>query len=472
MKLLVAFLLLVVSSVSSASSNPSEIVVSIKPIHSIVTGLMKDIGTPALLIKEPQTPYDFTLTATDMAQLKTAKLLIWVGPELEKKLEPVIALLPSSTTVVELLANSRLKILPSRSNPSLRDPFFWMDDRNMIILLDELTELLIQIDPARSHVYARNRREMMVPLRRIDKEYEYGYRGLKAGMGVTYFDTLQYFEQAYALNILDRVTGTPWDDEKAANMLKVRNRIQQKEAACLFLDVSMHAGNLELIVKDQQINIGKLDVLGRKFSAGADLYLKMMQYNTDVIKQCLNADMDDAATARLAASNERDNMPDGLRGRFILTDHNGTIFTEREMQGKYALIFFGYTNCPDVCPASLTILTLALKRLEAQADKIVPYFITVDPQRDTAKVLNDYVKYFDKRIVGLTGSEQMIKRVVDQFKAKYQIVENENEPDPLLYTMDHTASLYLMAPDGRFITKFANGISPDVLADELAAIIR
>ncbi len=472
MKSLVAFLLLAACSVSSANSSPSEIVVSIKPIHSIVTGLMKDIGTPALLIKGSQTPYDFTITVDETAQLKAAKLVIWVGAELEKNLEPVIAKLPSSTTVAELLANSRLKILPSRSDPSLRDPFFWMDDRNIIILVDELTELLIQLDPARSHVYARNRREMLVPLRRIDKEYEYGYRGLKAGTGVTYFDTLQYFEQAYALSIFDRVTGTPWDRETAANILKVRNRIQQKEAACLFLDVSMHAGNLELIVKDQQINIGKLDVLGRGFSAGADLYLKMMQYNTDVIKQCLNADMDDAATARLAAANELDNMPDGLRGRFILTDHNGKIFTERDMQGKYALIFFGYTNCPDVCPTSLTTLTLALKRLEAQADKIVPYFITVDPQRDTARVLNDYVKYFDKRMVGLTGSEQMIKRVVDQFKAKYQKEENENEQDPLLYTMDHTASLYLMAPDGRFITKFAHGISPDVLADELAAIIR
>jgi cytochrome oxidase Cu insertion factor (SCO1/SenC/PrrC family)/ABC-type Zn2+ transport system substrate-binding protein/surface adhesin len=472
MKLFIAFLLLLVSSVSSADSSSSEVVVSIKPIHSIVTGLMKDIGTPGLLIKNSQTPYDFTVSASDRAQLKAAKLVIWVGAELEKDLAPVIEKLPATTTVAELLANTRLKILPSRSNPSLRDPFFWMDDRNIIILVDELTDLLMQIDPARSHVYARNRREMLVPLRRIDKEYEYGYRGLKAGSGVTYFDTLQYFEQAYALGILDRVTGTPWDRETAANMLKVRNRIQQNEAVCLFVDTSMHAGNLELIVKDQQINIGKLDVLGRNFSAGADLYLKMMQYNTDVIKQCLNADMDDAATARLAAANELDNMPDGLRGRFILTDHNGKIFTEQDMQGQYALIFFGYTHCPDVCPTSLTILTQALKRIEAQSDKIVPYFITVDPQRDTAEVLNDYVKYFDKRIVGLTGSEQMIKRVIDQFKAKYQKVENENEQDPLLYNMDHTASLYLMAPDGRFITKFAHGISPDVLADELAAIIR
>lgn len=477
MKLLVAFLLLVVSSLSSAESNQSGIVVSIKPIHSIVTGLMKDIGTPELLIKGSQTPYDFTVTATELRQLKTAKLVIWVGAELEKKLEPVIAQLPSSTTVVELLANTRLKILPSRSDSSLRDPFFWMDDRNIIILVDELTELLIHIDPARSHIYTRNRREMLVPLRRIDKEYEYGYRGLKAGMGVTYFDTLQYFEQAYALNILDRVTGTPWDEEKAVNILKVRNHIQKKEAACLFLDVSMHAGSLALIESEQQINIGELDVLGRNFSAGADLYLKMMQYNTDVIKDCLNADMDDAAKARIAAASELNNMPDGLKGRFILTDHKGIIFTERDMQGKYALIFFGYTNCPDVCPTSLMTLTQAFKRLGEQpdkklADKIVPYFITVDPQRDTAKILNEYVKYFDKRIVGLTGTEPMIKRVVDQFKAKYQKVENENESDPLLYAMDHTASLYLMAPDGRFITKFAHGISPDVLADEITAIIR
>ncbi len=477
MKFLVALLLLLISSVSSADISPSEVVVSIKPIHSIVTGLMKDIGTPGLLFKGSQTPYDFTVTAAETGQLDAAKLVIWVGPELEKNLEPVIARLPSSATVAELLSNSRLKILPSRSDPTLRDPFFWMDDRNIIILVDELTELLIQIDPARSHIYARNRREMLVPLRRIDKEYEYGYRGLKAGIGVTYFDTLQYFEQAYALAILDRVTGTPWDSETAANMLKVRSRIQQHEAVCLFVDASMHAGNLQLIVKDQQINIGKLDVLGRNLSAGADLYLKMMQYNTDVIKQCLNADMDDAATARLAASSEQNNMPDGLRGRFILTDHNGKIFTEQDMQGKYALIFFGYTHCPDVCPTSLAVLTQALKRLaeqtdKDQADKIVPYFITVDPQRDTAKVINDYVKYFDKRLVGLTGSEQMIKRVVDQFKAKYQKEEIEKGQDPLLYIMDHTASLYLMAPDGSFITKFAHGISPDVLADELAAIIR
>ena len=470
MRVFVIFLFLLASSFVSAKDNQSRVIVSIKPIHSIVTGLMKDIDTPELLISGSKTPYDFTPTAATVKKLQSAKLVIWVGAELEKNMQPVITQLPSSVKVVELLANQHLKILPSRSDPSLRDPFFWMDDRNVMILVDELTKLFIQMDPARTHLYERNRREVMLPLRRIDKEYEYGYRGFQAGMGVAYFDTLQYFEQAYALNVLERVAGTPWQKEKVVNLLKVRNHIQNKEAACLFLDTSMHAASLALLEDGQKVNIGELDVLGRNFTAGADLYVKLMQYNTDIIKKCLNANMDVAATARVTANNEQDNLPDGIKGRFILTDHRGTIFTERDMQGKYALIFFGYTHCPDVCPTTLMVLTQALKQLDVRAAKLVPYFITVDPERDTANIISEYVKYFDKRIVGLTGSKQMIDRVVEQFKAKYQKVENKQ--DPLLYTMDHTASFYLMAPDGRFITKFAYGISPEVLANKIAEFIR
>jgi len=117
------------------------------------------------------------------------------------------------------------------------------------------------------------------------------------------------------------------------------------------------------------------------------------------------------------------------------------------------------------------VLTQAIKRLGKLADKITPYFITVDPSRDTVKVLDKYVQYFDSRLVGLTGSKTMIKRVADQFKARFE--KGDVDPaNPNMYAMDHTASLYLMAPNGSFITKFAHGISPDVLASELSDIIR
>ncbi|MBC8211756.1 MAG: SCO family protein [Gammaproteobacteria bacterium] len=463
-------LLTLLGSVHLQAADDFRVIVSIKPVHSIVAGLMKDIGQPVLLIDQQQTPYNFRLTAAHQQQLDSAQLLLWVGSELEKTLQPVIEKLPASVKVVELLSSTDMKILPSRQNPDARDPFFWMDDRNVIILLDQLTELFIQLDPARAHIYVRNRMELLIPLQRIDKEYEYGYRGLKAGLGVMYFDNLNYFEQAYALKTLDRVTDSPWDSTDAINLLKVRSRIQNKEAVCLFIDKSMPAEHLELLRQGQSINVGELDTLGRHLQAGPDLYLQLMAYNTDVIKRCLNADMDVAAQARSTALSDDVPIIDGLGGRYILTNHLGQNFTEQDMQGHYSIIFFGYTSCPDICPTELALLTQALGLLGARALEIQPYFISVDPERDTIKRLNQYVNYFDPRLMGLTGSEQMIRRVADQFKVRYEkIYDKGSEPDQ--YAMDHSASLYLMAPDGRFVTKFAHGISAQTLMQELAQIM-
>lgn len=456
---------------SSAGANELKIVVSIKPIHSIVSGLMKGVDKPKLLIKDNQTPQDFQLSPQQVKQLEAASLVLWIGPELESSLSSPLKQLPSAVRVIELLSSANLKILPSRSNPKLRDPFFWMDDRNIMILLDELTRLMISIDPDRSHIYTKNRRDMLVSLRKIDKEYEYGYRGLKAGLGVMYYDTLQYFEQAYALKTLDRVAEVSDQNIDVEKLLKVRQRILNNEAACLFIDKSMPSDNLALLIKNQSINVGELDVLAKAFTPGEDLYLQMMQYNTDTIKQCLNADMDDAAKARLAAIDKRPVGINGVgQGRFILKDHYNNSFTEQDMKGKYALVFFGYTYCPDVCPTNMFILSTAFQKMGDIANRLVPYFISVDPKRDTAKVLKDYVAFFDKRMVGLTGSEAMIKRVADQFKAKYEKGDVDSK-DENLYTMDHTSSLYLMAPDGSFVTKFAHGIAPDILASELTAIM-
>ena len=447
-----------------------SVVVSVKPVHSIVSGLMKDIGDPILLIDGKNTPYNFVLNSTQQKQLSESSLFIWVGPELEQSLKKEVTQLPENVKIIELLNSPDLKILPSRQDADLRDPFFWMDDRNVMIMLDELTEALVQVDPARSHIYIRNRVEMLKPLRRIDKEYEYGYRGLKAGLGVLYYDSLNYFEQAYALHTLDRVASSPYDTESATSLLKVRSRIRNHEAVCLFIDKSMPSENLQLLIEGQRINIGTLDVLGMDLEAGPELYLKLMEYNTDVIKQCLNADMDEAAMARLAAMSDDSPVIDGLGGRFFLTNHFGQTVTENDMKGRYSIIFFGYTSCPDICPTSLMVLTQAFKQMGDLAQKIQPYFISVDPQRDTVKLLREYVSYFDERLIGLTGSEQMIKRVADQFRVKFEKGQSDSS-SPELYTMDHTASLYLMAPDGSFVTKFAHGITSEALVTELKAII-
>ncbi len=447
-----------------------SVVVSIKPVHSIISGLMKDIGEPALLIDGNQTPYDFKLNNEQRQKMADASLVIWVGPELEQSLQADIASLPDSTAVIELLSSPDLKILPSRLSPNQRDPFFWMDDRNMLILLDHLSNLLIELDPLRSHIYHRNRRNMLKPLLKIDKEYEYGYRGLKAGVGVQYFDTLRYFEQAYALKTLGQVSASPRHKGDIVSLLKVRGTIINKEANCLFLDKGMSAEHVDLLTEGLTVNIAMLDTLGVDLEPGPDLYLKLMEYNTDVIKQCLNADMAAAAKARQDAGSDSTPVNDGVGGRFILTNQLGKTVTEQDMKGKYGLIFFGYTSCPDICPTNMMVLSRTISLMSERTGNLQAYFITVDPARDTVKVLRDYLDYFDNRLMALTGSEQMIDRVAKQFKVRFEKVAGESS-DPELYAMDHTASLFLMAPDGSFVTRFAYGITADDLVKQLLAIM-
>ncbi len=447
-----------------------SVVVSVKPVHSIVSGLMKDIGEPTLLIGGNQTPYDFQLSSEQRQKITDASLLIWVGSELEHSLQAEIAGLPESVTVIELLSSPDLKILPSRLNPGQRDPFFWMDDRNMLILLDHLSSLLIALDPIRSHVYHRNRLNMLKPLLKIDKEYEYGYRGLKAGVGVQYFDTLRYFEQAYALKTIGQVAASPRQPGDVENLLKVRDKIINQDANCLFLDKGMSAAHVGLLTEGLSVNIAMLDTLGVDLNAGPDLYLELMEYNTDVIKKCLNADMTAAAKARQDAGSDTTPVNDGVGGRFILTNQLGETITEQDMKGKYGLIFFGYTSCPDICPNSMMVLSRTISLMKERANSLQGYFITVDPARDTVKVLREYLNYFDDRLMALTGSEQMIDRVAKQFRVKFEKVAGASS-DPELYAMDHTASLFLMAPDGSFVTRFAYGINADELVEQLLAII-
>ncbi len=466
-------LLLLVWSLPLATAVAREeglrVVVDIKPLHSILAGLMQGADAPELLIPDGQSPYGFVPDEAQYRTMADADLLFWVGPELEPGLVKPVASLDSRVRIIEFLSNENIKILPSRGRPGARDPYFWLDNRNVMILLDDITRLLQDADPKRAHIYERNRHQVLSRLARIDREYEYGYRGLKAGLGVQYHDTLQYFEQAYALKILDHVSETPGTPVDAASLLRVRERLVAGEAVCLLSERGLPADNLSLLLQGTRANQGTLNSLGVGIAPGPDLYFEMMDYNTDAIKRCLNADMLAAETARKSAIEDDAPVVDGLgAGDFFLTDHLGRLVSKETMRGKYQILYFGYTYCPDICPTSLQVLSQALHLLGGQADRFQPYFITIDPERDTVAVMRNYVQYYDDRLIGLTGSPEMVDRIAKLYKARYEKVVEDNQ-DPSLYLMDHTASLYLLDPEGRFITKFAHGISPEDLARELSS---
>jgi cytochrome oxidase Cu insertion factor (SCO1/SenC/PrrC family) len=152
-------------------------------------------------------------------------------------------------------------------------------------------------------------------------------------------------------------------------------------------------------------------------------------------------------------------------GPFALTDHNGNRVTDKTYSGKHLLIFFGYTYCPDVCPSELQVMSAALDELGADAERLQPLFITIDPARDTPQVLKEYVTNFHPRLIGLTGTEQEIADVAAKYRVYYTKAKTSgNSPD---YVMDHSTILYLMGPDGTFIKHFTYGTDPKALADGL-----
>ncbi len=150
-------------------------------------------------------------------------------------------------------------------------------------------------------------------------------------------------------------------------------------------------------------------------------------------------------------------------GPFRLTDQTGKTVTDRDFRGRYMLIYFGYSSCPDVCPTTLGVVAEALEKIGSQGRKVVPILITIDPERDTPRLLADYVKAFGPQFVGLTGSVEAIKDV----EKKYRVYATKRPLEKGGYGMDHSSVLYLMGPNGKLISFYDEAISPDDLAKEL-----
>ncbi|HJO96460.1 MAG TPA: SCO family protein, partial [Rhodospirillales bacterium] len=156
---------------------------------------------------------------------------------------------------------------------------------------------------------------------------------------------------------------------------------------------------------------------------------------------------------------------------FALVDHTGRQVTGKDYADGFMLVFFGYTFCPDICPTELQTMSEAMDLLGPAALKLRPIFITVDPERDTVEVLADYVEAFHPRLIGLTGTAKQIAAVAKVYGAGYMKlsipVPDEDGEGAGDYGMGHSATLYLVALDGRILTTYPRGITPEHLAADL-----
>jgi protein SCO1 len=157
-----------------------------------------------------------------------------------------------------------------------------------------------------------------------------------------------------------------------------------------------------------------------------------------------------------------------IGGPFALIDHTGKPRTDADFRGKFLLIYFGYSYCPDVCPTDLQQIGLALDGLGVAAEAVQPIFITVDPERDTAAHLADYVPLFHPRLIGLTGSAEQIRSVALAYKVYYA----KYPPDSRDYVIDHSSFVYLVDKAGKYIGFLPSGTAADRMIEMISPHLR
>jgi protein SCO1/2 len=155
--------------------------------------------------------------------------------------------------------------------------------------------------------------------------------------------------------------------------------------------------------------------------------------------------------------------PSAIGGPFQLTDQDGQTVTEKSLLGHPTLIFFGFTRCPEICPTALFEMSEVLRAMGKDADRVAAYFISVDPERDTAEAMKDYVSSFDPHLKGLTGNPDQIAKVISAYRVYARKVPLKDGD----YTMDHTALIYLMDRDGNFVSSFNLKRTPEQAAADL-----
>ncbi len=158
-------------------------------------------------------------------------------------------------------------------------------------------------------------------------------------------------------------------------------------------------------------------------------------------------------------------------GPFEVVNQDGKRVSDKDFLGKYTIYYFGYTFCPDICPAELQVMSAALAEVPGSAEKFNLAFVTIDPARDRVSVMKEYVSHFWPGTIGLTGSEEDIRKMASAFRVYYSKVADK-DADTERYLMDHSSIAYLMDPDGKFVKHFPYGTSVDEISKTLAEVAR
>lgn len=282
-----------------AAAAAPEVVVSIAPIHSLVAGVMKDVGEPALLMRANASPHTYQLRPSDARLLEKAQVIFWIGPTLETFLEGPLSKLATHAEKVALIDNPDLPLLESRKggnweddnhhheHTTAADPHIWLSPANAKIMVSQISNVLISHDRPNAHAYRRNSNALLA---RLDALGDEGRTLLAPVSGVPYLvfhDAFQYFEKFFGLNAVGAVTAQPSQAPSAYRIKTLRETIQLHGARCVFHEPQLSDAVLNVILEDTDARRGRLDPLGIEVEPGPQAYFELMTHNIQVISQCL-----------------------------------------------------------------------------------------------------------------------------------------------------------------------------------------
>ena len=274
----------------SAPAAP-RVVVTIKPIHSLVAAVMEGVAEPTLLVKGANSPHAYVLRPSDALALNDASVVFWVGKTLETSFDKPLRALAKDARVIALIDSKRLERLKVRHSGAWEtddhdhtedehadfDPHIWLDPRNAMRIVEVVTTELASVDPGNAAVYIRNKDAILTKLAVLDKELNAGLKPVAATPYIVFHDGYQYLEKRYGLNAVGSVAVDPQRSPGARRIRDIREKIERANVRCVFVEPQFSESIVRVIVEGTNAKLGVLDPIGVELKAGPDLYFQLMR---------------------------------------------------------------------------------------------------------------------------------------------------------------------------------------------------
>lgn len=285
-------LVLLVATMRQATAEDFNVVATVKPVHSLVAGVMQGAGQPGLIMRTGASPHHYTLRPSERRALARASLIIWVGPELETFMPRILNSLPEATQQLALLEAEEITRLPARSihrhhgEGQHVDPHIWLSSANAHVMVDAIADRLISMDAAHAHIYQENRKNLHERISGIDKHIRQRLSG-KTSAYLSYHDAYQYFEKAYGLNNAGFVSASEEVSPGAKYVHKLRGRIRDQQLHCLVYEAPNRPALVDTLTDGLAVDVIELDAIGIRQQAGVQAWFAIMNTLADGFEACL-----------------------------------------------------------------------------------------------------------------------------------------------------------------------------------------